>query len=106
MHEADLKEVYPDFEERSVKVSIYKNSCQLSNSDTDSVQQLFIQDTKELIHDLKMKEFYNDARSFYDANECLADSIDLECNSSFEILDSTSDNGDYHRPAGIMVAPL
>ena len=53
-----------------------------------------------------MKEFYNDARSYYDANECLASSIELECNSSYEILDSTSDNGDYHRPAGIMVAPL
>ena len=42
MHEADLKEVYPDLEERSMKVSIYKDSCALSNSDTDSIQQLVI----------------------------------------------------------------
>lgn len=45
MHQEDLGEMYDDLEARSLKVSVFKDSCALSNSECDPVQQLAIKDT-------------------------------------------------------------
>ena len=96
MHEADLKEVFTDLEQRSLKNSVLKDSCAYSSEDADSVQRLVIQDTRELIHDLRLNELNHGTRSNYDVSEALADSIELGYDTSYELLDSASDYGDVH----------
>jgi len=60
-------------------------------------------DTQELIYDMKMHQNYG-RRSALDMSEDLAESIDLEEDSSyFDLLSSESDGVEYYRPGGLLV---
>lgn len=98
--------MYFDIDEQSEQVSYLRDSC--VTSCFDPVQEMAISGTRDLILDLKEKVFYENCLSEQDNSEVLANSIDLEYDSSYELLSSRSnlnlsEMSRSHGPVGILL---
>ena len=79
-----MQRIYRSLEDKSIKESIYRDF----ESSQDSVMEIQREETQELIYDLRADYGMSEAGDF-DSN--LAQSIQLDYDSSYELLSSTSD---------------